>query len=45
MNRDAGERSEMDTGTAGLETEGDFCLGRCVGSEKGKKTQPNFIVD
>lgn len=24
---------------------GDFCLGRCVGSQKGKKTQPNFIVD
>ena len=35
----------MGEDTAGLKAKEDFCLGRYVGSEKGKKTYPSFIVN
>lgn len=31
--------------TAGLKAKEGFCLGRYVGSEKGKKTYPSFRVN
>lgn len=45
MNQDSGERKKIGLRTAGLKAKEGFCLGRSVGSERGKKMCLGFLVN